>query len=86
MLNTVSTGLKWRPAVPLPDAEQLAYELKRALGRRLWGHDGSLHGDDQEVGSEFVPYLEGLVDAGLTSAQDLIDAIERHGRVIIWIS
>lgn len=69
----------------MPDAAELDYALKSAIAQRLWGHDGSMRGEEQVVGEEFVAYLEGLHDAGLTAAQDLIDAINTHGRVVIWI-
>lgn len=81
----------WRPAPKeQPPAEELPYALKKAIAQRLWGHDGSLNGEEVELGPEIVPYLEGLVDGGngevSEGAKDLIAAIAVHRRVLIWIS
>ena len=82
----MSSTLYWRPAPKdVPPAEGLPYELKKAIARRFWDHDGSLHGDEIEVGAAEVPYLEGLSDGGVDGAEELLQAIREHGRVLLWI-
>jgi hypothetical protein len=77
----------WRPAPKdVPPVEELPYQLKKAVAQRLWGHDGSLYGDAVMIGKSMVDYLEGLADAGIDGAADLIAAINEHGAVVIWIS
>lgn len=76
----------WRPAPKEePPAHDLPYELKRAVAQRFWGHDGTLHADDHLLSKEDVPYLEGLADAGVDGATELIEAIRQHGRLLVWI-
>lgn len=83
----MSTSLYWRP-VPKdpPPSRELSYELKKAIARRLWGHDGSLCGAEVEVDAGMALYLEGLVDAGVPGADELLDAVREHGRVVVWIA
>lgn len=76
----------WRPAPKdEPPAEELSWALKKAIAQRLWGHDGSLYGDEITVDSHILSYLDGLIDAGMSDASELRDAIVKHGRVVIWI-
>lgn len=83
----MSTSLYWRPAPKdVPPADTLPSELKKALARRYWDHDGSMWADEREFDSADVPYLEGLRDAGLDGAAELIAAIKKHGRVEVWIA
>ena len=62
----------------------LTKELKRTISRRLWDTDGTCGDGDAIVGSDMVPYIEGLRDAGIAGAGELLDLIERHGAVILW--
>ena len=82
----MSTTLYWRP-VPKehPPLEDLSSVLKYMLARRYWGHDGSLYGEEVEIGKEEIPYLQGLNDCGVEDADRLIAAIHDHGRVLIRI-
>jgi hypothetical protein len=80
----MSSTLCWRVVVPV-EVETLPYQLKKKLGPRLWDHDGSVGGDDRLVGPEMKPYLEGLRDAGVTGADELLAHIEKYGAVVIWI-
>lgn len=83
----MSSSLYWRPAPKnVPPARDLPESLKKRISQRLWGHDGSLNGDEIEIGKEMLPYLEGLDDAGAEGAADLIAAINAHGRVLLWIA
>jgi hypothetical protein len=84
----MSTSLFWKPAPKNePEPETLDYQLKAALSRRLWGMgDGSVWADEITVGEELIPYLNGLIDGGIEGAQELLDAIHKHGQVILWIA
>jgi hypothetical protein len=77
--------MHWRPSQPRPLSEGLAYELKRVMARRYWGHDGSLNGEEIEFDEETIPYLYGLIDAGIDGAEELRAAIVKHKRVVVWI-
>lgn len=82
----MSTDLYWRPAPRvIPPGNELPHALKRTLAKRLWGHDGSLNGDAVEVDKAFIPYLEGLADAEVAGARELINAIHEHGDVELFI-
>ena len=82
----MSTDLYWMPSPKeSPPPEVLDTDLKRILARRLWNHDGSLHGEAREVTSALIPYLEGLADGGVDGAAELIAAIREHHTVLIWI-
>ena len=86
----MSTNLYWRPVPREIPPARTVNALKRAIARRVWDHDGSLHGDTIIVGTELLPYLEGLRDAGTEEtredASELIEAIQEHGSVEIWIA
>lgn len=86
----MSTSLYWRPVPVDPSGTSLPYGLKKAVARRFWDHDGSLYGDPAELTADDLPYLEGVRDGGgeevAAGAQQLIDAIEKHGRVEIFIA
>lgn len=82
----MSTSLYWRPAPKeVPPARVLPYELKKAIAQRMFGHDGSLCSDEIEVGTESLPYLEGLADGRVEGAAELIGAIHLHGSVLLRI-
>lgn len=82
----MSSSLYWRAAPKaLPPKHDLPSELKYAIARRFWGHDGSLYGDEIEMDKSSIGYLEGLVDGGVDGAQELIDAIRKETVVQLWI-
>ena len=72
----------WRPIVT--DANDLPKELKFVISRRLWDTDGSCGHGEASMNSSDISYLEGLRDAGIKGAKELIDAIEQYGTVILW--
>jgi hypothetical protein len=87
----MSATTYWKPWSPPPkeDIHPLD-QLPWKLAPRLWGHDSTLRTDETEVGSEIVPYLEGLMDGGgndlvCREARELIDAIEKYGKIVLWI-
>lgn len=71
----MSSDLTWEPAqrkkASLTDA------IKWALQKRYGGTVDNIM-DQGDIG-----YLEGLRDGGLAEAQFLIDAIEKHDRIVV---
>ena len=78
----MSSTLMWKPVTQangyLPD------ELKRTISRKLWDTDGSIGGGVEVVDGKDIPYLEGLRDAGVKGADELIDLIRVHGAIELW--
>lgn len=73
------------------DKPPLSCAIQKLLGRRFWGHDGSLSGDPVQLSSSDLAYLRGLADAGdkvvSADAKRLIDAIEKHDEVeLYWLT
>lgn len=79
----MSSTLMWRPSSPA-HFDSLPDELKRVISRKLWNTDGSCGVGEAFVGSELIPYLEGLRDSGVKGADRLIKLIEKHGALILW--
>jgi hypothetical protein len=73
----MSSNLYWeptqRPKKDLPDA------LKFALRKRA--SDGHV---EMVMDTNDLQYLYGLRDAGVKGADDLIEAIQKHGEVRVW--
>lgn len=82
----MSASMYWRPVLPRPEGEYVDDTVRHRLARRLWDKDGSESAEPHELTKDALPYLEGLRDGGVKGAQDLIDAIRKHGRIEIWIS
>ena len=72
----MSMNLYWEPVDR--DAHDLDDKLKYALRNRYGGTVDTIMNESD------VRYLEGLLDAGIKDAQDIIDAIEKHGRVRVF--
>ena len=76
----MSATLKWEPAIrkahSLPDA--LKFILRDSCGvsgsesKQMWGR-------------EKIPYLTGLVHAKIEGAEELIQAIEKHDEIDLWL-
>ena len=85
----MSTSLYWR----LPErGSYLGKDLKYCIAQRYWGHDGTLGGEAKTFTVGDIPYLQGIVDAGgvvnsdaSKEAQVLINLIEKHGEVEVWL-
>ena len=73
----MSMGLYWRPEKN--STGELPDELKRILQKRYGNPLLGYHLDDCDLS-----YLIGLRDAGVKGAQELINAIEKHGRIQIY--
>lgn len=69
----MSSNLTWEPAER--NTKALGDDLKRALQKKYAGMV------DQIMDQSDIGYLEGLRDAGMSEAQLLLDAIEKHDRV-----
>jgi hypothetical protein len=82
MSNHLSNHLHWRPVTA---GTRLHDDLKPYLAKRLWDSDGLTERHDIVVDTELLPYLEGLRDAGIIGAGDLIAAIKRHQNVYLAI-
>jgi len=84
----MSTSLYWKP-LPEEPKERSIYSLKWALAKKLGSYDGSVSEDLGIVDSSIIPFLEGIVVAGdkdmSADAQNLIDAINKHGKVQLVI-
>jgi len=75
----MSSTLMWRPphrGKELPDA------LKYALCKR-WADQSIRTVFSNEDGCDMA-YLQGLRDAGVDGAQELLDAVKRYGEVEVW--
>ena len=85
----MSTSLYWSIIPPEPK-EQGLYSLKWTLARKLWDSDGSCGESSIDVGSELIPFLEGIKEGNGSGdmgrdADKLIDAIKKYGRVRLSI-
>ena len=84
----MSSTLYWRRATPVPPDDGHAKQpLKGILAQRLWDPDadGSLCYEEREIGTEEIPFLEGLVAAGINEAGELLASLREHGRLVVWI-
>lgn len=72
----MTMNLYWRP---VSDGKSLPDDLEYAL-RKRWGEGWG----ERSLYTEDVPYLEGLRDAGLKSAQVLLNALEEHDQVVLY--
>ena len=79
----MSTTAYWKPVVP-QRGPILSDEIKCKIARRYLDHDGSLCGSI-ELDSSALGWLEGLRDGGVKDAQTLIDAIEKHDEIEVWL-
>ena len=77
----MSSSLMWKPRKA---HGFLPKELKRVISRRLWDTDGSCGGHPAVVDSRDIGYLQGLRDAKIEGAEELIGLIEKHGEIELW--
>ena len=74
----MSTGLYWEPTRPTK-GKHLSDQLKFALRNRhdeIWVK--------MNLDTADLSYLEGLRDAGINDAINLIDAINKYGSIKLW--
>lgn len=79
-------GLYWRPVPkPLPEPDSLPDALRHMLSKRYKDFGGWMSGESMGMGEGHIPYLEGLRDAGVNGAQELINIIGEYGVVELWV-
>ena len=69
----MSSTMNWRPADDHRDDRMIPTSLKNILKE----HCGEI------LGSGDIGYLEGLRDAGVEGADELVDAVIKHDSIII---
>ena len=82
----MSTRLYWRPVPKDPPPYDVPADVENALRRRYWETDFSTpRYEPVDLDKSDVSWLEGLRDAGLRGANELIDAIRKHGTIrLTW--
>lgn len=81
----MGVNLYWRPVIKRIDKHRsLPDALKRILARRYFDQDGTLSTDWLET--QDMDYLQGVADAGVEGAEELLKAIEKYGSVEIRIA
>jgi hypothetical protein len=83
----VSSSLHWRPVPPPPVDNQLSTDLKFRLRAQLW-NDHEEWNEPYTINKTFpriMGFLEGLAAAGTEDAKFLLDKINEHGEVQVWI-
>ena len=79
----MSSTAYWKPVTP-KEGNCLSDDLKRKIARRYMGHDGSLSGS-VFLNHADMGWLEGLRDGGVKGADKLVDAINKHDDIEVWI-
>jgi hypothetical protein len=85
----MSTNLYWQPVDP--ETRPLSDALKYLIVNEIWPDcDGSVDCEPKFIGSEFIPFLHGIIVATadcevLKSAKILVEAITKYGMVEISI-
>lgn len=74
----MSGHLMWEPADR--KKKSLPTTLKWALEKRYGGSP-----NDITMSQDHMNYLHGLLDGGVEGAQELIDAIDKHGSVQLTV-
>jgi hypothetical protein len=83
----VSSSLYWRPVPKDPPPYDVPEDLENVLRRRYWEDwpNTAPRSEAREMGQGDIGWLEGLRDAGLESANDLLAAIREHGTIrLTW--
>lgn len=84
----MSTNPYWRPIIP-DQGHVLPKDVKYALSRKYFNHDGSLSGSTSLTDSD-IPFLEGVI-AGTNNpdvkrgVKTLIDAIRQYDAVEFFL-
>lgn len=76
----MSTRLHWVPITKLKNpVKESGPSLKNAL-RDEFGVSGCA----RVLGCEAMPFMRGLVAAGVPGAHELLEAISEHGEIEVW--
>ena len=79
----MSTTAYFRPVLPKKGTAR-GSQLKYLLAKKHLDHDGSLCGKFQ-LDNTALEYLNGLKDAGVPDANKLIEGIEKHELIEIYL-
>lgn len=78
--------MHWRPRPQKPEGEWVEDRLRHILARKLWDHDGSIADGPTALGRDMLPYLQGLADADVEGAAELIAAIQKYVEIEVEIT
>ena len=76
----MSATLAYQPVIP-PKHKTLGDDLKFILKQKFHLEEGA-----QRLKKSDIPYLQGLFDAGIKDAIILIDNLNKHGEVDVFLS
>lgn len=83
----MSSSLYWRPVPKDPPPYDVPDDVEGVLRRRYWEDwpNSNDRSEPRELNKNDIGWLEGLRDAGLEGANELIDAIREHGTIrLMW--
>lgn len=85
----MSSTMRWEPA-PAVHGQRLSSTFKLLVSDRWFGHDGSLGSGEIILDRQDVAFLEGIIWASNNieireDARTLVDRINEHGAVRVWI-
>lgn len=85
----MSKGLYWSVIPPEPKEVGIS-NLKWTLAKKIWNSDGSCGEGPTIAGDELIPFLEGIIVGNgsgdmARDAQKLINAINKHGKIHLFI-
>ncbi len=73
----MSATLRWAPA---DGGDSLPERLRHVLEKSSWFRG------DAVIGESHIAYFRGLEDAGIDGAAEMIELIEKHGMVRLWLT
>ena len=79
----MSSTLNWKPVET--SNGYFEDDLKRILGKKFFGGDGSCWDGGVIMGSDNLQYLSGLADGGIKDATALIKIIKKYGSVELFL-
>ena len=88
-----ATGV-WRPApiVKTPPGGTFDLPLRNIMRERFDLPVGDSYEEPGRVGGRLIEstesnraWLQGLVDAGVEEADELLEALRKHGRIEVWL-
>lgn len=77
----MSTSLYWKPIIRAK-SEDLADQLKYVIREKFFD---SLGTDSITVNQSELDYFEGLKDAGIEDAETVIELINKHGEICLFL-
>lgn len=81
----MSLSLNWyEPPARPTSIDGCRHPLKGILAERYLGNDGSLYGEFM-LGREDLSYIQGLADADVENAQELLAALLQYGSLLLKV-